>query len=134
MSDLNRVILTGRLTADPDLRYTQSGRALVRFDMAVNRRWVNPETGQAEEEATFVPVVVWGKQAETCAAWLRKGRQVAVEGRLRIRSFETQNGDRRRVAEIVAQTVLFLGPKPEMPEGSEPPTPEEAYPEEEVPF
>ncbi|MGQ9700127.1 MAG: single-stranded DNA-binding protein [Candidatus Bipolaricaulaceae bacterium] len=134
MSDLNRVILTGRLTADPDLRYTQSGRALVRFDMAVNRRWVNPETGQTEEEVTFVPVVVWGKQAETCAAWLRKGRQVAVEGRLRIRSFETQNGDRRRVAEIVAQSVLFLGPKPETPEGPEPPTPEEAYPEEEVPF
>lgn len=134
MSDLNRVILTGRLTADPDLRYTQSGRALVRFDMAVNRRWVNPETGQTEEEVTFVPVVVWGKLAETCAAWLRKGRQVAVEGRLRIRSFETQNGDRRRVTEIVAQSVLFLSPKPETPEGPEPPTPEEAPPEEEVPF
>lgn len=106
---------------------------MVRFDLAVNRRWVNPETGQPEEEVTFVPVVVWGKQAETCAAWLRKGRQVAVDGRLRIRSFETQNGDRRRVTEVVAQTVHFLGPKPEAPEVPEPPT-EEAYPEEEVPF
>lgn len=134
MSDVNRVILTGRLTSDPDLRYTQSGRAMVRFDLAVNRRWVNPETGQPEEEVTFVPVVVWGKQAETCAAWLRKGRQVAVDGRLRIRSFETQNGDRRRVTEVVAHAVHFLGPKPEAPETPEPPGTEEPYPEEEVPF
>jgi single-strand DNA-binding protein len=134
MSDLNRVILTGRLTSDPDLRYTQTGKPVARFDIAVNRRWVNPETGQPEEEVTFVPVVVWGKQAETCAAWLRKGRQVAVDGRLRIRSFETQNGDRRRVTEVVAQTVHFLGPKPETPEAPEPPVSEETYPEEEVPF
>ncbi len=133
MSDVNRVILTGRLTSDPDLRYTQSGRPMLRFDIAVNRRWINPETGQAEEEVTFVPVVVWGKQAETCAAYLRKGRQVAVDGRLRVRSFETQNGDRRRVTEVVAQSVHFLGPKPEAVE-PEPPAPEETYPEEEVPF
>ncbi|MBC7318030.1 single-stranded DNA-binding protein [Candidatus Bipolaricaulota bacterium] len=134
MSDVNRVILTGRLTSDPDLRYTPTGKAVARFDLAVNRRWMNPETGQLEEEVTFVPVVVWGKQAETCAAWLRKGRQVAVDGRLRIRSFETQNGDRRRVTEVVAQTVHFLGPKPEAPEVPEPPAGEETYPEEEVPF
>lgn len=133
MSDLNRVILTGRLTSDPDLRYTQSGRPMLRFDIAVNRRWINPETGQLEEEVTFVPVVVWGKQAETCAAYLRKGRQVAVDGRLRVRSFETQNGDRRRVTEVVAQSVHFLGPKPEAAE-PEPSAPEETYPEEEVPF
>lgn len=140
MSDINRVVLTGRLTADPDLRYTQSGRALVRFSIAVNRTWQNPETGAAEEEATFVPVVVWGKQAESCATYLRKGRQVAIDGRLRVRSFETQAGERRRVTEVIAQSVHFLGGRPEAPgvEGelppaqpAEEPTPE---PEEEVPF
>lgn len=142
MSDLNRVILTGRLTADPELKYTSSGRALLRLDIAVNRRWINPDSGQPEEEVTFVPVLVWGKQAENCGTYLRKGRQVAVDGRLRIRSFTTQNGDRRRATEVVAQSVHFLGgrptakgPAPEVPEveeGSE--GHPEVPPEEEVPF
>ncbi len=141
MSDVNRVILTGRLTADPELKYTQSGRALLRFDIAVNRRWVNPETGQPEEEVTYVPILVWGKQAENCAAYLRKGRQVAVDGRLRVRSFTTQNGDRRRTTEVAAQTVHFLGGRPAGEGAPEPPAPEEGGeanpetpPEEEVPF
>ncbi len=142
MSDLNRVVLTGRLTADPDLKYTQGGRAMLRFDVAVNRRWVNPESGQVEEEVTFLPVVVWGKQAETCAAYLRKGRQVAVDGRIRVRSFTTQNGDRRRTTEIAAQAVHFLGGRPTAGEGPAEPQPTEegsdvhpeGAPEEEVPF
>lgn len=142
MSDLNRVVLTGRLTADPDLKYTQSGRALLRFDVAINRRWVNPESGQSEEEVTFLPVVVWGKQAENCAAYLRKGRQVAVDGRLRVRSFTTQNGDRRRTTEVAAQSVHFLGGRPAAAEGTAEPQPAdeasdvhpEGAPEEEVPF
>jgi len=137
MSDLNRVLLTGRLAADPELRYTQSGRAVANFRIAVNRRWLNPESGTWEEETTFVPIVAWGKQAENCAAYLQKGRLVAVDGRLRIRSFETQDGERRRIAEVVAQSVHFLGPKPqgaefevEPPADNIPDTP----PEEEVPF
>ncbi|MCX7750540.1 MAG: single-stranded DNA-binding protein [Candidatus Bipolaricaulota bacterium] len=141
MSDVNRVVLTGRLTADPELKYTQSGRALLRFDIAVNRRWVNPETGQPEEEVTFVPILVWGKQAENCAAYLRKGRQVAVDGRLRVRTFTTQNGDRRRMTEVAAQAVHFLGGRPVGEGAPEPPAPDEgtdvhpeAPPEEEVPF
>ena len=137
MSDLNRVLLTGRLAADPELRYTQSGRAVVNFRIAVNSRRMNPDTQTWEEETTFVPIVAWGKQAENCAAYLQKGRLVAVDGRLRIRSFETQDGERRRIAEVVAQRVHFLGPKPQVAEFEvEPPadnisgTP----PEEEVPF
>jgi len=137
MSDLNRVLLTGRLAADPELRYTQSGRAVVNFRIAVNSRRMNPDTQTWEEETTFVPIVAWGKQAENCAAYLQKGRLVAVDGRLRIRSFETQDGERRRIAEVVAQSVHFLGPKPQVAEFEvEPPadnisgTP----PEEEVPF
>jgi len=138
MSDLNRVLLTGRLAADPELRYTQSGRAVVNFRIAVNRRWLNQETGQWSEEVDFVPIVAWGKQAEMCATYLQKGRLVAVDGRLRFRSFETQDGERRRIAEVVAQSVHFLGPKPqaaefevESPDSGPDTTP---VPEEEVPF
>ncbi len=142
MGDVNRVLLTGRLTADPDLRYTQSGQALARFTVAVNRVWQNPKTGTLEKEENFIPIVVWGKQGENCAQYLRKGRLVAVDGRLRVRSFTTQNGDRRRVSEVVAQSVHFLGGRPESPEfAAEPHAPEEAVegppdvpPEEEVPF
>ncbi len=138
MSDVNRVLLTGRLTADPDLRYTQSGQALARFTVAVNRVWQNPKTGAQEKEENFIPIVVWGKQGENCAQYLRKGRLVAVDGRLRVRSFTTQNGDRRRISEVVAQSVHFLGSRPESAEVLAPPeVPEEeveAPPEEEVPF
>jgi single-strand DNA-binding protein len=136
MSDLNRVLLTGRLTADPELRYTQSGRAVARLRIAVNRQWQNPETGVREEDTTFVTVVVWGKQAENCAAHLQKGRLVAVDGRLSIRDFETKDGEKRRVAEVIAQSVHFLGPKAQSAEfGTEPQVDiPEPPPEEEVPF
>jgi single-strand DNA-binding protein len=142
VGDVNRVLLTGRLTADPDLRYTQGGQALAKFTVAVNRVWQNPKTGTQEEEANFVPIVVWGKQGENCAQYLRKGRLVAVDGRLRVRSFTTQNGDRRRISEVVAQSVHFLGGKPESPQFAAAPAPApepddeapEAQPEEEVPF
>ncbi len=137
MSDLNRVLLTGRLVSDPELRYTQSGKAVVRFRIAVNRSWLNPESGAWEEETTFVTIVAWGKQAENCAAYLQKGRLVGVDGRLSIRTFETQNGDRRRIAEVIAQSVHFLGPKPQAAEfEGEPPAdvPDTPPPEEEVPF
>ncbi|MGC9529846.1 MAG: single-stranded DNA-binding protein [Candidatus Bipolaricaulaceae bacterium] len=140
MSDLNRVLLTGRLAADPELRYTQSGRAVVNFRVAVNRRWLNPDSGEWEEDADFIPVVAWGKQAEMCATYLQKGRLVAVDGRLRFRSFETQGGERRRIAEVNAQSVHFLGPKPQstsdyegQPEQDTESTPD-LNSEEEVPF
>lgn len=113
MADINRVLLTGRLAADPELRYTQSGQAVANFRIAVNRRWLNNETGAWEDYAMFVPVVVWGKQAENCSTYLQKGRRVAVDGRLRIRSFQTQDGDRRRMTEVVAAEVHFLEPKPQ---------------------
>lgn len=138
MSDLNRVVLTGRLAADPELKYTQGGRAVLRFDIAVNRRWVNAESGQPEEEVTFLPIVVWGKQAENCAQYLRKGRQVAVDGRIRVRSFTTQNGDRRRTTEVVAQWVHFLGGRAPTAEAQATVDAGEVVPdvppEEEVPF
>ena len=108
MAGLNRVVLIGNLTDDPELRYTQNGVARTRFRVAINRRWKNRE-GVLQEETTFVPIVVWGQQAENCANYLEKGRLVAVEGRLRIDTFETEEGERRKVIEVVAENVQFLG-------------------------
>ena len=101
---LNRVILIGRLTADPQLRYTQSGTAVANFRLAVDRSRPNQ---QGEREADFIDIVTWQKTAETCANNLNKGRLVAVDGRLQMREYEHE-GQRRRVAEVVAENVRFL--------------------------
>lgn len=100
---LNKVILIGRLTRDPEVRYTQSGKAVTSFDIAVDR----PKFGDTQE-TDFIPIVTWGKLAETCGNFLNKGRLVAVDGRLQIRSYETQDGQKRRVAEVVSDGVRFL--------------------------
>ncbi|WP_283809030.1 single-stranded DNA-binding protein [Tumebacillus amylolyticus] len=102
---LNRIILIGRLTADPELRYTPSGTAVAQFSLAVDR----PRTNQnGERETDFINIVVWQKQAELCAQYLRKGRMAAVDGRLQIRSYENKEGQKVRVAEVVAEGVRFL--------------------------
>lgn len=116
----NKVILIGRLTKDPDLRYTQSGVAVSRFSVAVSRPYTNQ---QGERETDFIDVVAWNKLAETCGNYLRKGRLVAVEGSLQSRSYETQDGQKRRVWEVVARDVRFLdrsGDEPHAPSGGEP--------------
>jgi single-strand DNA-binding protein len=110
-ASLNKVILIGNLTADPEMRYTPSGTARTRFSIAINRQYKNA-SGQLQEDVTFVPIVVWGSQAENCANYLSKGRSVAVEGRLRIDSFENAEGERRKVVEVVASGVQFLGGPP----------------------
>lgn len=102
---LNKVILIGRLVADPQLRYTQQGTAVTSFTLAVNRSFVSQG---GEREADFIDIVTWRKLAEVCANHLNKGRLVAVEGRLQIRSYDDQNGIRRKAAEIVADQVQFL--------------------------
>ncbi len=102
---MNRVILIGRLTADPELRYTNSGTAVASFTLAVDRARKNQ---QGEREADFVNIVVWQKQAETCAQYLNKGRMAGVDGRLQIRSYENSEGRKVRVAEVVAEHVHFL--------------------------
>jgi single-strand DNA-binding protein len=102
---LNRVILIGRLAQDPEMRYTPQGTAVCSFSLAVQR----PRTGEGgEREPDFIPIVTWQKLAETCNTYLAKGRLVAVEGRLQIRSYEARDGGRRRAAEVVAQDVRFL--------------------------
>ncbi len=138
-ASLNRVVLIGNLTADPELRYTPGGTARVRFSIAVNRQYKDG-SGKLQEEVTFVPIVVWGAQAENCANYLRKGRSIAVEGRLRIDSFENAEGERVRITEVVASSVQFLGgPQKAADEpaaAAEAPaaTDEVQFPEEEVPF
>jgi len=139
-ASLNKVVLIGNLTADPELKYTPSGTARTRFSIAVNRQYKN-STGQLQEEVTFVPIVTWGTQAENCANYLSKGRSVAVEGRLRIDSFENAEGERKKVVEVVAQNVQFLGgpPRSEREPGTIPPSGNQAEnqkkeDDEEVPF
>lgn len=106
---LNRVVLIGRLTRDPELRYTAvQGVAVASFTLAINDRF---KKEGIEDRVTFVPIVAWKAQAENCAKYLSKGSQVAVEGMLRIRSYEDKNGQRRTVAEVVADSVQFLDTK-----------------------
>ena len=102
---LNRIILIGRLTADPELRYTASGTPVAQFTLAVDRQRSNQ---QGEKETDFINIVVWQKQAELVAQYLHKGRLAAVDGRLQIRSYENKEGQRVRVAEVVAESVRFL--------------------------
>ena len=102
---LNRIVLIGRLTADPELRYTNTGTAVASFTLAVSRM----RTNQAgERETDFINIVVWQKQAENCAQYLQKGRMAAVDGRLQIRTYENREGQKVRVAEVVAESVRFL--------------------------
>lgn len=102
---LNRIVLIGRLTRDPELRYTPSGVAVASFSLAVDRPFSNQ---QGERETDFIDIVAWRKLAETVSGHLQKGRLVAVQGRLQIRSYETQDGQRRKAAEVVADDVRFL--------------------------
>lgn len=102
---LNRIILIGRLTRDPELRYTPQGVPVASFTLAVDRPFSNQ---QGQREADFIDCVAWRKLGETVGNHLTKGRLVAVEGRLQIRSYEAQDGTKRRAAEVVADSVRFL--------------------------
>lgn len=105
---LNRVVLIGRLTKDPELRYTPSGVAVASFTLAVDR---NFKSANGEREADFIPCVVFRQLAELCANYLAKGKIAAVDGRLQIRTYDAQDGQRRWVTEVVAENVRFLSPK-----------------------
>lgn len=102
---LNRVILIGRLTKDPELRYTPQGVAVAQFTLAVDRGF---SSNREEREADFIPIVVWRQLAETCANYLRKGRLAAVEGRIQVRNYENNEGRRVYVTEVIADNVRFL--------------------------
>ena len=102
---LNKVILIGRLTRDPELRYTPNGVAVTKFSIAVDRPFAN---SKGEREADFIDIVTWRKLAEICSNQLGKGRLVAVDGRLQVRSYEDNQGNKRKAAEVIADVVKFL--------------------------
>lgn len=105
---LNRVVLVGRLTKDPELRYTQSGVAVTNFTLAVNRPFKNQN---GESEADFINCVVWRKPAENAANYLKKGSLCGIDGRIQTRNYDGQDGKRVYVTEVVADSVQFLEPK-----------------------
>ncbi len=102
---MNKVILVGRLTRDPEVKNTTTGKAVATFTLAVDRRFKNKD---GQKEADFVPIVVWGRQAEIVGQYLSKGSQIGVSGRLQVRSYDAQDGQRRYVTEVVADEVTFL--------------------------
>jgi single-strand DNA-binding protein len=127
---VNKVILVGNLGADPDMRYTPGGAGVCELRLATNETW-NDKNGQRQERTEWHRVVVWGKRAELCAKYLSKGRQCYVEGRLRTRSWDDKDGNKRYTTEVVATDVQFLGggsgggarggdvPPPAEPEGGD---------------
>ena len=111
MANVNKVILIGRLTRDPELRYTPSGTAVCDLGIAVNNKYKGAD-GQWKEQTTFVDATVWKKTAENCSVYLKKGREVYVEGRLTMDQWQTPKGQKRTKRKVVALTVQFIGGKP----------------------
>ncbi len=139
MANLNRVVLAGNLTKDPEVRYTPAGKAVGDLRMAINRKYKTAE-GENRDETCFVSVVVWGRQAETCRDYLSKGASVLVEGRLQYDEWE-KDGQKFNRLRVVADRVQFIGgargggsraegaegrPAPAAKRGAEEPAPEEA--------
>ena len=101
---MNKIILLGRLTKDPEVRYTPTNKVVAQFTLAVDR----PYSKDKQREADFIPVVIWGKQAETCGNYLSKGQRALVEGRLQIRNYEAKDGQKKYVTEVIAERFEFI--------------------------
>jgi len=108
---INRVVLVGNLTRDPELRALPSGTSVCQLGIAVNDRVKDRTTGEWTDYANFFDVSVFGRQGESCAQYLSRGRQVAIDGRLRWRQWENQEGQKRSKVEVVADSVQFIGPR-----------------------
>lgn len=149
MATLNKVMLIGNLTRDPELRYTPAGMALCNFTIAINS-FYNDKAGQKQKDVCFMRVTVWGKSGENCSQYLTKGRPVFVEGRLRSRSWEA-DGQKKSSTEVVADNVQFLGSSPgasgegrpagggrapshDVDEMGGPPVEHDSGPEDDIPF
>ena len=104
---MNKVILIGRLVKDPEIRYTQSGKGVASFVLAVDRRF----SKEGQQTADFIPIVAWNKLAEICGDNLVKGRRISVEGRMQVRNYDAQDGTKRYVTEVIADEVEFLDSK-----------------------
>lgn len=150
INSLNKVILIGRLGGKPELRYLpQKERAVARFTLATNERLFNPATNESQIRAEWHRVVVWGKLAEFCEKYLSQGKQIYLEGKLRTRSWQDRNGNKRSTTEVEAQNIILLGRReeaaevepfpsesfpPDFPAEEEAVPPEEGEGEDEVPF
>ena len=113
-TNINRVVLTGNLTRDPELRSLPSGMSVCSLRVACNTRRKNNATGEWEDKPNYFDVTVWGAQGENCARFLTKGRPIAIDGRLEWREWETQEGHKRQAIDIIADAVQFLGSRDEM--------------------
>lgn len=135
MPNFNRIILAGNLTRDPELRYTPSGTPVASFDLAINSFYTDSK-GEKKEDATFVPITVWKRQAELCAEHLKKGRPVLVEGRIKQERWDDKENKKRSRLTVIASLVRFLGSPPKAAETSDPvdTAPAQDQPEENTPF
>ncbi|OGC78831.1 MAG: single-stranded DNA-binding protein [candidate division Zixibacteria bacterium RBG_16_40_9] len=115
MAGINKVILIGNLGKDPELRYTPNSQAVATFSLATNRKWKDKE-GQQQEQTEWHNIVTWGKRAEICKEYLKKGSSVFVEGRIQYRTYDDKDGNKRYITEIVAHQVTMLGRKGETKE------------------
>ena len=118
MRSLNKVLLIGNLGSDPELRRLQSGQAVTTFRLATNESW-NDREGNVQQRTEWHRIVAWGKLAEICSDYMRKGRQVFVEGRLQTRQWQDQQGQARFTTEIIAQNMLMLGTRADAAVGAE---------------
>jgi single-strand DNA-binding protein len=105
---LNKVMLIGNLTRDPNLRFTPNGAAVCSFGLATNRSWTNSDSGEKQERVDFHNVVAWGKLAEICGQLLHKGDKTYVEGRIQTRDWKTEDGAERRITEIIIDNMMLL--------------------------
>lgn len=110
MAQLNKVLLMGNLTRDPECRYVAKGKAVAELSLATSRKW-KTEAGEEKEEVCFVNCVVWGKQAEFCGKYMKKGSPVFIEGRLKFESWESKEGDKRSTIKVDCERIQFLGAK-----------------------
>jgi single-strand DNA-binding protein len=144
MASVNKVMLLGNLTRDPELRYTPQGAAVCEFALALNHTYTNKQTGQRVEEVSFIDIVAWGRTAETCAEYLKKGRQVFVEGRLKQDRWDNPDGKKMSKVRVTAEQVTFVGSRPggaggggaepAAPAGGAEPAADPAPPEDDIPF
>jgi len=112
-ANINRVVLVGNLTRDPELRHTPSGTAICKLRLAVNTRQKDGASGEWRDKPNYFDVTVWGNQGESCSQYLSRGRPVAIDGRLDWREWEAQDGTKRQAVEIIADSVQFLGSRGE---------------------
>lgn len=141
MAGVNKVLLIGNLGRDPEVRYTTGGSAVANFTLATTERWNDPNSGEKKEKTEWHRIVVWGKQAEIAGEYLRKGRQVFIEGSLQTREWTDREGNKRYTTEIRAQRFQMLGRPGDAPaaapaaeDGVAVAEPEAGFAEDDIPF